>query len=73
MWLCVVLFLCVVDNLCFWYCIELLFVFHEVTDALAKVADLNAGIPQEGFAYTLSNDHDCLWIHFRERDFHGKP
>ena len=32
---------------------------HESTDALAKVADLDVDIPQEGVACPLSHDHDC--------------
>ena len=37
-----------VDNLYFWYCVESLIGFHEVTDALAEVIDLDADITQEG-------------------------
>ena len=54
----------VVDNLCFQYCTECLFVSHEVTDALADSADLELDIQQEGAARPLSHYHDCLWVHF---------
>ena len=40
----------VVDNFYFQYCVEGLIGFHESTDSLAKVTDLDADIPQEGAA-----------------------
>ena len=61
---CVVLSWCVVDNICFRYFIEGLFVSHEGTDALAEVSDLDADIPQEGVTIPSSHDRDFLWIHF---------
>ena len=54
----------VVENLCFRYCIKLLFVSHEVIDSLAGVADLDSDIPQEDVAIPLSYNHNCLWLHF---------
>ena len=64
---------CVVDNLYLCYCVESLLVFHKGTDALAKVADLDADILQKGAARPSSHDHDCFWIHFGHIKFHGKP
>ena len=64
MWFCVALSWCVVENICFRYCIEYLFVIHDGTNALAEVADMDADITQEGVARPFSHDHDCLWIHF---------
>ena len=53
-----------VDNFYFWYCVEILLVCHEVTDALAGVTDLETDILQEGSACPLSHDNDYLLIHF---------
>ena len=47
--------------------------FHEGTDALAEVTDLDAEIPQEGAACPLSHDHDCFQVHFGQIEFHGRP
>ena len=58
MWACVVLFRCVVDYFYIWYCVERVIFFHEVTDALAEVTDLEADIPQEGA--------DCPSSHYRD-------
>ena len=52
------------DNLYFWYCVEGAIGFHEGTDALDEVADLDADIPQEGAACPSSHDHDCFRVHF---------
>ena len=41
---------CVVDNICFRYCIEILLVCHEGNNAITEVADLDADIPHEGAA-----------------------
>ena len=38
------------DNLCFWYCIEIFLVHHEGNDELDEVTDLDVDIPQEGAA-----------------------
>ena len=73
MWFCVILYWCVVANICFQYCIECLFVCHEGTDTLAEIAEMDADIPQEGVAIPSSHDHDYLWIHFDQKEFHGKP
>ena len=62
MWFGVVLYWHVVDNIYLWYCIELLFISHQGTDALAEVADMVVDIIQEGFARTFSHDHDFLCI-----------
>ena len=48
---------CVLDNLCFCYCVESLIDFNKGTDSLAEVTDLNADIPQEGAAHHLSHHH----------------
>ena len=48
LWLCVIVSWCVVDNYYLWYCVESVIVFHEGTDALAEVTDLDVDIPQEG-------------------------
>ena len=48
LWLCVVAYWCVVENFCFWYFLESLLVFHEGTDALDEVTDLDADIPYAG-------------------------
>ena len=32
--------------------------FHEVTNALAEVSDLDSDIPQEGAAFPLPHNHD---------------
>ena len=73
MWVCVAVYWCVVDNFYFWYCVEIVIVCHKGTDALAEVTDLDAVIPQEGDAFPLSHDHDCLRVHFGQIYFHGKP
>ena len=62
MWFGVVLYWNVIENICLRYCIELLFISHQGTDALDEVADMDADIPQEGVARPLSHDHDCLCI-----------
>ena len=49
---------CMVDNFYFWYFVEGVIFFHEGTDALAEVTDLDVDIPQEGAACPLSHDHD---------------
>ena len=64
---------CVVDNFYLWYCVEGVIVCHEGTDTLAEFTELDADIPQEGATCPLSHDHDCLWIHFGQIDFHVKP
>ena len=53
-----------VDNFYFWNCVEDVIICHKGTDALAKVTDLDADIPQEGAACPLSHDHDCFRVHF---------
>ena len=60
------------DNLYFWYCVETVIGFHEVTDALDGVTDLDVNIPQEGAACPSSHDRDCFWVHFGQIEFHGK-
>ena len=45
--------------------------FHEGTDALAEVTDLDADITQEGAACPLSHDHDGSRAHFFQIEFHG--
>ena len=60
MWVCVVLFRYVVDNVYFWYFVEVVIICHEDTDALAEVTDLDADITQEGDAYPSYHDHDTL-------------
>ena len=45
--------------------------FHEGTDALSEVTDLDADIPQEGADCPLSHDYDFLRVHFGQIDFHG--
>ena len=52
-----------VDNFYFWYFVESVIACHEGSDALAKVTDLDADIPEEGAAYPSSHDHDCLRVH----------
>ena len=47
-----------VDNFYFWYCVEIVIVCHESTDALDKVTDLDADIPLEGAACSYPHDHD---------------
>ena len=64
MWFCVVLSWCVVENLCFWYFIECLFIWHQGTYYLADVGDLDVDIPQEGVYRPSSRYYYCLWIHF---------
>ena len=73
MWFYIVFSWYVVNNICFWYCIQLLFVFNEGTDALDEVSDLDADIPQEGVARPSSHDHYSLWIQFVKKDFHENP
>ena len=46
--------------------------FHEGTDALAEVTDLDADIPQEGAACPSSHDHDSSQVQFGQIEFHGK-
>ena len=72
MWVCVELCRCVVDYICFWYFVEGVIIFHEGTDALAEVTDLDADIPQEGADCPSSYDYDCFWVHFGHIDFHVK-
>ena len=73
MWVCVVVSWCVVDHLYFWYCVEIVIVCHEGSDALSEVTDLDADIPQEGDVCPLSHDNDCFQVHFGQIEFHGKP
>ena len=73
LWFCVVVSWCVVENLYFWYCVEILFVFHEDTGALAEFTDLDADIPKEGADLPSFHDHDCFLIQFGRIYFHGKP
>ena len=73
LWVFVVVSWCVVDNLYLWYCVEIVIVCHEGSDALAEVTDLDAYIPQEGAACPSSHDHDCFWVHFGQIEFHVKP
>ena len=61
-----------VDKFYFWYCVEIVIGFHEVTNALAEVTDLDADIPQEGADFPSSHDHDCLRVQFFQIEFHGK-
>ena len=53
-----------VDEFYFWYCVEGVVIFHEGTDALAEVTDLDADIPQEISACSTSHYHDCFWVYF---------
>ena len=46
------------------YCIEFLFVSHEVTDSISGISELGANIPQEGVAGPSSHDNYCLYIYF---------
>ena len=62
-----------VDNLYFWYCVEFVIGFLEVNDALTEFIDLDTDIPQESADCPSSHDHDCLWVHFGQIEFHGKP
>ena len=64
MWVYAIFTRCVVYNFYFWYFLEIVIVFHEGTDALAEVTDLDVDIPQEGAACPTSHDHGCLWVHF---------
>ena len=48
-------------------------IFHEVTDALAEVTDLDVDIPQESAACPISHDYDYLLVHFSQVEFHGEP
>ena len=73
LWFYAVLSWCVLDNLYFWYCVEIVIVCHGVTDALAEGTDLDLDITQEGAAYRSSHDHDCFRLHLVQIDFHGKP
>ena len=73
LWVCVVVSWCMVDNLYFQYCVEIVIVFHEGTDDLGEVPDLDANIPQEGAAFPSSHDHDCFRVHFGHIEFHSKP
>ena len=54
-----------VDDFYFWYCVEVVIICDEDTDALADVTDLDADILQEGAACPTSHDHDfflgTLW------------
>ena len=72
MWFGVVLSWRVVENICFPYCIEVLFVSHEGTDDLSEVADLDVDIPQRGVSIPSSRYHYCIWIHFGWEEFHIK-
>ena len=36
-----------IDDFYSWYCVEVGVIFHEGTDALAEVTELDADIPQE--------------------------
>ena len=65
LWVCVGLSRCIVDDLYFWSFVEGVVIFHEVTDALAEVTDLDVDIPQEGAAFSTSHDHDFFWVHRR--------
>ena len=62
-----------VDNFYFWYYVENVIGCHKGTDALAEATDLDAYIPQEGAACSLSHDHDFFRVHFGQIEFHGKP
>ena len=73
LWVCVVLSWCVVDKFYFWYFVERVISYHGGTDALADAAELDADIPQEGAACSLSHDHDCFRVHFGQIEYHGKP
>ena len=53
-----------VDDLYFWYFVEGVVIFHEGTDALSEVTDLEADIPQESAACPTSHDHDCFRVNF---------
>ena len=64
MWFSIILSWHGVDNLCFWYCIECVFIRYEGNDALAEVSALDADVPQGGIAIPLFHDNDCLWIQF---------
>ena len=64
--------MCVVDDFYFWYFVEGVIVYHEGTDALAEVTDLDADIPQEGAACPSSHDHDSSQVQFGQIEFHGK-
>ena len=72
MWIYVVVSWCVVDNFYFWYYVDGVIGFHEGTNALAEVTDLDADILQEGAAFPTSHDHDCFWVHFTQLEFHGE-
>ena len=73
LWVCVRLSRCVVDNFYFWYFVEGVVIFHEGTYALAEITDLDADITQGSAACLTSHDHDCLWVHFIQVEFHSKP
>ena len=51
LWVYVVLSLCVLDNLYFWYFVEGVIACHEGTNSLAEVTDLDADISEEGAAF----------------------
>ena len=59
-WVYVFVSCCVIDNFYLQYCVEGVVIFHEGTDALAEVTDLDVDIPQEGAAFPTSYDHDFL-------------
>ena len=63
---------CVLDNLYLWYRVEGVIFCHEVTDALAEVADMYADIPHEGAACPSSHDNYCFRVHFFQIEFHGE-
>ena len=72
LWVYVGLSRCVVDDFYFWYCVEGVVIFHEGTDALADVPDMDADISQEITASPTSHDHDCFWVHFSQLELHGE-
>ena len=59
-----------VGDFYFWYCVEGVVIFHEGTDSLAEVTDLDADLPQESAALSTSHDHDCFLVHFSQVEFH---
>ena len=44
LWFCVFVSWCAVENIFFWYCVEILLFCHEGTYTLAEVTDLDADI-----------------------------
>ena len=58
LWVCVFVSWCVVYNFNFWYSVVIVIFFHEGTDALAGVTDLDGDILQEIAAFPSSHDHD---------------